>query len=195
MPPPPPSGIGRRSSPSPCSSDTLTPVAAALRLRDRLAFILERVEGGARYGRYSIVGVRGRMLTVDGDEAVVRDAEYVELERFAAHDPLEALRRVLPPRVDDPRVPFPLASGVGYLAYEAAARWEKAARPGARRDRAAAGACSTSPTWSSCSTTWPRPPRSRPSIGTTRTARLAAVADRLAHPVRRRGPHPAGGAR
>ena len=42
------------------SADTLTPVAAALRLKDRLAFILESVEGGARYGRYSFVGVRGR---------------------------------------------------------------------------------------------------------------------------------------
>jgi hypothetical protein len=41
------------------SSDTLTPVAAALRLRDRLAFILRSVEGGARYGRYSHVGVAG----------------------------------------------------------------------------------------------------------------------------------------
>ncbi len=111
------------------SSDTLTPVAAALRLRDHLAFILESVEGGARYGRYSYVGVRGRMLTVDGDQAVVHDADYAELERFTAHDPLEALRRILPPRVEDPRIPFPLASGVGYLAYEAAARWEKVPVP------------------------------------------------------------------
>jgi anthranilate synthase component I len=107
------------------SADTLTPVAAALRLRDRLAFILESVEGGARYGRYSHVGVRGRMLTVDGDTAVVRDADYTELDRFPAHDPLEALRSVLPPPVRDPRIPFPLASGVGYLAYESAARWER----------------------------------------------------------------------
>ncbi len=106
-------------------ADTLTPVSAALRLRDRLAFILESVEGGARYGRYSHVGVRGRMLTVDGDEAVLRDHDYRELDRFAAHDPLEALRRILPPPVSDPRFPFPLSSGVGYLAYEAAARWER----------------------------------------------------------------------
>ena len=107
------------------SADTLTPVAAALRLRDRLAFILESVEGGARYGRYYHVGVRGRMLTVDGDEAVVRDADYAEVERFTEHDPLEALRRILPAPVSDRRIPFPLSSGVGYLAYEAAARWER----------------------------------------------------------------------
>ncbi|MFO1539522.1 MAG: anthranilate synthase component I family protein [Chloroflexota bacterium] len=113
------------------AADTLTPVSAALRLRDRLAFILESVEGGARYGRYSHVGVRGRMLTVEGDTAVVRDRDYTELERFTAHDPLEALRRILPAPVADDRFPFPLSSGVGYLAYEAAARWERLPVPDA----------------------------------------------------------------
>ncbi len=86
------------------SADTLTPVAAALRLKDRLAFILESVEGGARYGRYSFVGVRGRTLIVDDGQAVVWDADYQELERFAEADPLEALRRVLPPRVGGVRL-------------------------------------------------------------------------------------------
>jgi anthranilate synthase component 1 len=110
------------------SSDTLTPVSAALRLRDRLAFILESVEGGARYGRYSFVGVRGRTLVVDGpgSDAVVWDADYAELERFPTDDPLEALRRVLPePPNDRSGFPFPMTAGVGYLAYEAAARWER----------------------------------------------------------------------
>jgi anthranilate synthase component I len=106
-------------------ADTISPVAAALRLRDRLAFILESVEGGARYGRYSMVGVRGRMLSLEGDEAVVRDRDYDELERFEAHDPLEALRRVLPRTGLHGDLPISLASGVGYLAYEAAARWER----------------------------------------------------------------------
>ncbi|MEZ4598070.1 MAG: chorismate-binding protein, partial [Chloroflexota bacterium] len=111
------------------SADTLTPVAAALRLRDRLAFILESVEGGARYGRYSFVGVRGRTLVVDGGTAVVWDADYAELERFEEPDPLEALRRVLPTgstaRTAAVGFPFPLGAGVGYVAYDAAARWER----------------------------------------------------------------------
>ncbi|MEA2622230.1 MAG: anthranilate synthase component [Chloroflexota bacterium] len=113
------------------SADTLTPVSAALRLRDRLAFILESVEGGARYGRYSFVGVRGRTVVVDGDEAVVWDPDYVELERFPTSDPLEALRRMLPVSASDPAFPFPMAAGVGYLAYEAAARWERLPVPAA----------------------------------------------------------------
>lgn len=107
------------------SADTLTPVAAALRLRDRLAFILESVEGGARYGRYSMVGVRGRTLTVDGPTAVIRAADGSEVERFETDDPLEALREVLPTIPSDPGFPFPLSAGVGYLSYEAAARWER----------------------------------------------------------------------
>ncbi len=91
------------------AADTLTPVAAALRLGERCAFLLESVEDGARYGRYSIAGVHGRTL-------VIR----------APDDPLEVLRAELPvvePMGADPA--FPLASGVGYLAYEAAAGWER----------------------------------------------------------------------
>jgi anthranilate synthase component 1 len=108
------------------SADTISPVSAALRLHahDRLAFILESVEGGARYGRYSMVGVRGRILSIEGDEAIVRGHDYRELERFAAGDPLEALRRLLPDAAEHGDLPVSLASGVGYLSYEAAARFE-----------------------------------------------------------------------
>ncbi len=111
------------------SADTLTPVSAALRLGHRLAFILESVEGGARYGRYSMVGVRGRMLTVDGSTAVIRAADGRELERSKTDDPLEALRSVLPAIPSDAGFPFPLSAGVGYLSYEAAARWERSPVP------------------------------------------------------------------
>jgi anthranilate synthase component 1 len=115
------------------SADTISPVTAALRLhaQDRLAFILESVEGGARYGRYSMVGVRGRILALEGDEAIVRAHDYRELERFEAHDPLEALRRMLPDAPAHAELPVSLASGVGYLAYESAARWEKVPQPAA----------------------------------------------------------------
>ena len=107
------------------SADTISPVTAALRLRDRLAFILESVEGGARYGRYSMVGVRGRILSLEGGVASVLDRDYAEIDRFDANDPLEALRRLLPAALAHGELPVSLASGVGYLAYEAAARWER----------------------------------------------------------------------
>lgn len=110
------------------AADTLSPVAAALRLGPRCAFLLESVEEGARYGRYSLVGVHGRTLAVRGGSATL--TEGAATETYDAPDPLEALRRVLPhrsPAVGDPA--FTLSSGVGYLAYEAAARWERVPLP------------------------------------------------------------------
>jgi len=110
------------------AADTLSPVAAALRLGRRCAFLLESVEEGARYGRYSLVGVHGRTLAVRGGRAVLTDGATAE--EYDAPDPLEALRRVLPhrsPAVGDPA--FTLSSGVGYLAYEAAASWERVPVP------------------------------------------------------------------
>ena len=110
------------------AADTLSPIAAALRLGNRCAFLLESVEEGARYGRYSLVGVHGRTLEVRGEQARLHDGGAIET--FEARDPLEALRRVLPhrsPAVGDPA--FTLSSGVGYLAYEAAARWERVPVP------------------------------------------------------------------
>jgi anthranilate synthase component I len=110
------------------AADTLSPVAAALRLGSRCAFLLESVEEGARYGRYSLVGVHGRTLVVDDGRAVLTDGAATH--ESDATDPLDALRRVLPhrsPAVGDPA--FTLSSGVGYLAYEAAARWERLPLP------------------------------------------------------------------
>ena len=110
------------------AADTLSPVSAALRLGPRCAFLLESVEEGARYGRYSLVGVHGRTLAVRGGRATLMDGTTTE--GYDAPDPLEALRRVLPhrsPAVGDPA--FTLSSGVGYLAYEAAARWERVPVP------------------------------------------------------------------
>jgi anthranilate synthase component 1 len=110
------------------AADTLTPVAASLRLGARCAFLLESVEEGARYGRYSLVGVHGRTLEVRGDRAIVFGGSSPE--EFTTPDPLEALRGILPhrsPPVGDPA--FTLSSGVGYLSYETVARWERVPVP------------------------------------------------------------------
>jgi anthranilate synthase component 1 len=113
------------------SADTLTPVAAALRLRDRFAFLLESVEGAVRFGRHSIVGVAGATLTLRDGAGVLADRDGGSTP-ISHEDPLEALRQVLPAGVlERADLPFPLASGVGYLAYEAAARWERLPVPAA----------------------------------------------------------------
>jgi anthranilate synthase component I len=112
------------------AADTLTPVAAALRLGPRCAFLLESVEEGARYGRYSLVGVHGRTLEVRGERAVLFDGSSAQ--EFTTADPLDALRSILPHRAPAPGDPaFTLSSGVGYLAYETAARWERVPVPDA----------------------------------------------------------------
>lgn len=109
------------------SADALTPVAAALRLGAECAFLLESVEEGARYGRYSLLGVHGRTLEVRGDHGVLISPNG--RQEVAAHDPLEALRGLLPPATvaDDPDLA--LHAGVGYLGYEVAARWERVPVP------------------------------------------------------------------
>jgi anthranilate synthase component 1 len=117
--------IQNRISTRTIGADTLTPVSAALRLRDRFAFLLESVEGSARFGRHSILGVTGSTLTVRDGEAA--HAVAGSSRRTLSADPLEALREVLPALPDvasSVDLPFPLASGVGYLAYEVAAQWE-----------------------------------------------------------------------
>jgi anthranilate synthase component 1 len=120
--------IQNRISTRSIGADTLTPVAAALRLRNRFAFLLESVEGSARFGRYSILGVTGSILTVRNGEALHVTAG--SSRRTASADPLEALREVLPHEVArSADLPFPLASGVGYLAYEVAASWERVPVP------------------------------------------------------------------
>ena len=113
------------------SADTISPVTAALRLRDRLAFILESVEGGARYGRYSMVGVRWSASSAwragwpaCSTGTTGRSTGSTPATRWR---PCACCFRQPSPTGS---LPISLASGVGYLAYEAAARWETAARSG-----------------------------------------------------------------
>ncbi|WIG61641.1 MAG: Anthranilate synthase, aminase component [Ktedonobacterales bacterium] len=115
-------------------ADLETPVSAFLKLaRGRYSYLLESVEGGERLARYSFAGTDPYLVLR------VRDgiAEYHWLageradtvERVPCADPLEAVRAELERR-PVARVPgLPRFSGgaVGYLAYEAAARFEPSA--------------------------------------------------------------------
>jgi anthranilate synthase component 1 len=102
-------------------ADTETPVSAFLKLGEAPhAFLLESVEGGERWGRYSFIGVdpflvmtcRGGEMSWEGDPPPPALA--------AGGSPLEVLRRVLEyyRTPDLPGLP-PLHSGaVGYLGYD-----------------------------------------------------------------------------
>ncbi len=118
------------------SADLETPVGAFLRLDDGgPAYLLESVEGGERLGRYSFLGVGPRRLLQvrDGQAAVqTRPVEVTEfdsslpIERTAAPDPLEALRRFVPRRRVAPVEGMPRFTGgvVGALAYDAVSAFE-----------------------------------------------------------------------
>ncbi|HYC56035.1 MAG TPA: anthranilate synthase component I [Candidatus Binatia bacterium] len=109
------------------AADLDTPVSAFLKLhRSGQGFLLESVEGGDRWGRYSVLGTDPLMtLRSRGGVTVVekRGGSRMEIEA----DPVEALRRVLAPfhqaRVDGLSR---FAGGfVGYLSYDLVRTIEK----------------------------------------------------------------------
>jgi len=109
-------------------ADTITPVAAFLQIVEagrRTGFLLESVEGGERWGRYSFVGrsplatitVRGATVTTEGDlDLDAATGQGVSGDRGV----LAALESILE-TFDSPDLPDlpPLHAGlVGYLGYD-----------------------------------------------------------------------------
>ncbi len=111
------------------AADLETPVSAYLKLaRGRYGFLLESVEGGERIARYSFAGTEPYLvLRVRGGVAEYRWRDG-RVERRACADPLSAVRAELErrPIVPVPGLPRFAGGAVGYLAYEAAARFEPA---------------------------------------------------------------------
>ncbi len=109
-------------------ADTLTPVAAFLQVvdgTDRTGFLLESVEGGERWGRYSFVG-RNPLATITAHAEEVTTDGAVDLDAFTGDrvsgrgGVLAALEAILD-AFDSPDLPDlpPLHAGlVGYLGYD-----------------------------------------------------------------------------
>jgi anthranilate synthase component 1 len=109
-------------------ADTLTPVAAFLQIVDqgaRTGFLLESVEGGERWGRYSFVGrnplatitARGRQVTTDGQ----LDLDGLTGGRVGGSGGILAALEAVLDAFDSPDLPDlpPLHAGlVGYLGYD-----------------------------------------------------------------------------
>jgi anthranilate synthase component 1 len=106
-------------------ADTLTPVGAFLRIvGEGPGFLLESVEGGERWGRYSFIGrnplavvtARGRMVTTAGS----LDLDASIGAEVTGHGILSALESILE-AFESPDLPDlpPLHAGlVGYLGYD-----------------------------------------------------------------------------
>jgi anthranilate synthase component 1 len=115
-------------------ADLETPVSAFAKLRPLGgAFLLESVEGGERMGRYSFIGVMPRATLIFRDgTATILETAGVRTVNYA--DPLDLLREELGAYRREGRRDLPRFSGgaVGYVAYEAARRFERL--PAAERD-------------------------------------------------------------
>jgi len=111
-------------------ADIETPVSVASRFADdRQMFLLESVEGGRNWGRYSFIGVHPHSrFTVRQGKAVLETASgklVLEGSGFAA------LRQVMEQTVPValPELPRFVAGAVGYLSYETVGEFEKLPAP------------------------------------------------------------------
>jgi anthranilate synthase component 1 len=109
-------------------ADMETPVSAFRKIDSgNYAFLLESVEGGEQWGRYSFLGSNPGLVLVNraGQTELLRGASREILA--GAADPLEALRRILgdvrPVRV--PGLPRFTGGLVGYLGYDAVRHLER----------------------------------------------------------------------
>ena len=117
-------------------SDLDTPLSVYLKLADGpYTFLFESVEGGAAWGRYSIIGLPAkRVFRLRGHELEVEDSGEVT-ERRHLDDPLAEIEK-LRAQYDVPRLPqLPAFSGglVGYFGFETIgyieprlAQWDRA---------------------------------------------------------------------
>ncbi|MBI4636046.1 MAG: anthranilate synthase component I, partial [Candidatus Rokubacteria bacterium] len=112
-------------------ADLDTPLSAYLRLRPGpYSFLLESVEGGEQWARYSFLGTDPRMvLTAKNGRLTLKRADG-RVERLPDGNPLEALRELLrqfrPVGVQG--LPRFQGGAVGYLAYDMVHHMERLPR-------------------------------------------------------------------
>ena len=114
-------------------ADMETPVSVLNRIRhSKNAFLLESVEGGEHWARYSFLGFNPyAMFTVEGGipYLTLRDGSREALE-FGAEGPLSALREIIKDKpVELPELPPLFAGAVGYMGYETVNEFERLPEP------------------------------------------------------------------
>lgn len=102
-------------------ADFDTPLSIYLKLADAPnSYLLESVQGGEKWGRYSIIGLPARtVLSVQGQEVLI-STDGVEVERHQCEDPLAFVEQ-FKARYKVPTIPsLPRFNGglVGYFAYD-----------------------------------------------------------------------------
>ena len=102
-------------------ADMETPVSAFCKIDDhRTAFLLESIEGGEKWARYSFLGVgSGRVFRSRYDTFEILENGH-RLETGKTADPLHELQKFLAPYrpVEAPELPRFFGGAVGYLGYD-----------------------------------------------------------------------------
>ena len=109
-------------------ADTETPVSAYMKVaRGPNSFLLESIEGGERWARYSFIGCDpGMVIEGKGKSVTIRTAAGPERFRFQ-RDPLEVVEAVIGryKAVEDASLPRFSGGFVGALGYDLAHRFER----------------------------------------------------------------------
>jgi anthranilate synthase component 1 len=109
-------------------ADMETPVSAFRKIdHDGFSFLLESVEGGEKWGRYSFIGSEPAMvLESRGDQVrLIRDGTVVETRTEV--DPLDFVKEQMSrfALVSDPALPRFVGGAVGYIGYDMVRFFEK----------------------------------------------------------------------
>jgi len=107
--------------------DTETPIRVFQQFyREKRAFLLESVEGGVKWGRYSFIGT-DPFLLVRGKHGVLQIEEKGEIVKEVQHKPLEFLKGYLR-SYSSPSIPGlpPFTGGaIGFFGYDLLSYYEK----------------------------------------------------------------------
>src|SRR5438309_5187186 len=109
-------------------ADLETPVSAFLKIhRGPYGFLLESVEGGEKWGRYSFLGTEPARVFRSRGRTVEIETPGRPPERRTVDDPFEALRRLLAAYrpVPVPGLPRFAGGAVGHIGYDMARAFER----------------------------------------------------------------------
>jgi anthranilate synthase component 1 len=109
-------------------ADTETPVSALMKFQSKAnVFLLESVEGGEKWGRYTFLGSEPCIIyKVQGEEIIIQETDKVHRQPHHG-DPLKALKELLARYrpVDIEGLPRFCGGAVGFLGYEMVQYFEK----------------------------------------------------------------------
>lgn len=102
-------------------ADMETPVSAFLKIDDnRHSFLLESMEGGEKWARYSFLGSRPSVIVKSFGKSVEITTDGKTKKRSFDRDPLEVIKKVLSmyKPVPDPSLPRFFGGAVGFMGFD-----------------------------------------------------------------------------